>query len=86
MQSPRDAASQSFEKALQGMRQLSAFGAVPAIAGAGTRAFEAWFLGPKAENAEVLERLVVEAIRDQAFWRRNYHPGDPTLYLLYAST
>jgi glutamate/tyrosine decarboxylase-like PLP-dependent enzyme len=78
MQSPRDAASQSFEKALQGIRQLSAFGAVPAIAGAGTRALEAWFLGPKGENAEVLERLVVEAIRDQAFWRRNYHPGDPT--------
>ena len=25
----------------------------------------------------MLERLISEAIRDQAFWRRNYHPGDP---------
>ena len=38
---------------------------------------EAWFLGPKAENAEELERLLVEAFRDHAFWRRNFHPGDP---------
>jgi hypothetical protein len=50
---------------------------VPEITGNGTRAVEAWFLGPKGENADVLERLISEAIRDQAFWRRNYHPGDP---------
>lgn len=37
---------------------------------------EAWFLGSKAENAHQLEQLIVEAIRDQAFWRRNFHPGD----------
>jgi hypothetical protein len=46
-----------------------------------TRALEAWFLGPKAENADVFERLVVEAIRDHAFWRRNFHPADPTARL-----
>jgi glutamate/tyrosine decarboxylase-like PLP-dependent enzyme len=45
---------------------------------AGSRAVEAWFLGPRAENAELLERLIVEAIRDQVFWRRNFHPGDPS--------
>jgi glutamate/tyrosine decarboxylase-like PLP-dependent enzyme len=39
-------------------------------------ALHAWFLGPRAENAEVLERLVTEALRDHAFWRRNYHPED----------
>ncbi|HET6797821.1 MAG TPA: pyridoxal-dependent decarboxylase [Gemmatimonadales bacterium] len=39
-------------------------------------ALHAWFLGPRAENAEVLERLVVEALRDHVFWRRNYHPED----------
>jgi glutamate/tyrosine decarboxylase-like PLP-dependent enzyme len=39
---------------------------------------EAWFLGQKAENADELERLIVEAIRDQAFWRRNFYPSDPT--------
>lgn len=51
---------------------------IPSISGAGSRALEAWFLGPKGENADVLENLIVDAIRDQAHWRRNYHPGDPT--------
>ena len=36
----------------------------------------AWFLGPRAENADMMERLVVEALRDHVFWRRNYHPED----------
>jgi glutamate/tyrosine decarboxylase-like PLP-dependent enzyme len=39
-------------------------------------AMRAWFLGPRAENAELLERLVVESLRDHVFWRRNYHPED----------
>ncbi|HEV2130500.1 MAG TPA: pyridoxal-dependent decarboxylase [Longimicrobiaceae bacterium] len=34
------------------------------------------FLGPKGENAEVFERLLLEAFRDHVFWRRNYHPED----------
>ena len=38
-----------------------------------------WFLGPKAENADVLERLVVDAIRDCVFWRRNFQPDDEIL-------
>ncbi|HEX7336905.1 MAG TPA: pyridoxal-dependent decarboxylase [Gemmatimonadales bacterium] len=39
-------------------------------------ALKAWFLGPRGENAELLERLIVEALRDHVFWRRNYHPED----------
>jgi glutamate/tyrosine decarboxylase-like PLP-dependent enzyme len=39
-------------------------------------ALRAWFLGPRAENAQLLERLVVESLRDHVFWRRNYHPED----------
>jgi glutamate/tyrosine decarboxylase-like PLP-dependent enzyme len=39
-------------------------------------ALPAWFLGPRAENAALLERLVVESLRDHVFWRRNYHPED----------
>lgn len=39
-------------------------------------ALRAWFLGPRAENAGLLERLVTEALRDHVFWRRNYHPED----------
>jgi glutamate/tyrosine decarboxylase-like PLP-dependent enzyme len=41
-----------------------------------SEALGAWFLGPRAENAELLERLVIEALRDHIFWRRNYHPED----------
>jgi glutamate/tyrosine decarboxylase-like PLP-dependent enzyme len=39
-------------------------------------ALRAWFLGPRAENADLVERLVTEAVRDHVFWRRNYHPED----------
>ena len=39
-------------------------------------ALRSWFLGPRAENAELLERLVTEALRDHVFWRRNHHPED----------
>ena len=43
-----------------------------------SKSLEAWFLGSKAENQDELESLVLEALRDHAFWRRNYHPGDPS--------
>ncbi|MEZ5402508.1 MAG: pyridoxal-dependent decarboxylase [Bryobacteraceae bacterium] len=39
----------------------------------------AMFLGPKGENAETLERLIVESLRDTVFWRRNFHPEDGRL-------
>lgn len=39
-------------------------------------ALAAWFLGPRAENAGLVERLVTEALRDHVFWRRNFHPED----------
>ena len=38
-----------------------------------------WFLGPKAENAELLEKMILEAVRDCVFWRRNFHPEDEIL-------
>ncbi|HET6889845.1 MAG TPA: pyridoxal-dependent decarboxylase, partial [Pyrinomonadaceae bacterium] len=78
MEIPRDSESFGFEKTAQALKYLASAGEIPELSGKGTRALEAWFLGTKAENADVFERLVVEAIRDQAFWRRNYHPGDPT--------
>lgn len=61
-----------------GTKRYFQFGERPFLKGAGTKAPEAWFLGTKAENVEELEKLVVEAIRDHAFWRRNFHPQDPT--------
>ena len=77
MEIPRDAKSQAFIQMKRKIRDFFANEQMPQIMGNGTRALEAWFLGPKAENAEMLERLIVEAIRDQSFWRRNYHPEDP---------
>src|SRR5688500_3660858 len=76
MQTPRDAESESLREAIAAVSQLSGFGDIT-LAGGGTRMSEAWFLGPRAENADEFERLIVEAIRDQAFWRRNFHPSDP---------
>lgn len=35
------------------------------------------FLGPYAENNNLLEKLVVEFLRDHVYWRRNFHPEDP---------
>jgi glutamate/tyrosine decarboxylase-like PLP-dependent enzyme len=35
------------------------------------------FLGPYAENDNLLEKLIVEFLRDHVYWRRNFHPEDP---------
>ena len=35
-----------------------------------------FFLGPSGENDGWLEDLIVEFVRDHAFWRRNFHPED----------
>jgi glutamate/tyrosine decarboxylase-like PLP-dependent enzyme len=35
-----------------------------------------YFLGPAAENDDLLEDLVVEFLRDHVYWRRNFHPED----------
>src|SRR5262249_1369964 len=77
METPRDQVSQEYAQARAAFARLAASPDAPDLDSAGSRAVEAWFLGPKAENAEELERLVVEAVRDQAFWRRNYFPGSP---------
>lgn len=35
------------------------------------------FLGPYGENDNLLEKLLVEFLRDHVYWRRNFHPEDP---------
>ena len=35
-----------------------------------------YFLGPASENADVLESLLLEFLRDHSYWRRNFHPED----------
>lgn len=42
-----------------------------------TRVPDACFLGPYGENDTLLEKLVVEFLRDHVYWRRNFHPEDP---------
>jgi glutamate/tyrosine decarboxylase-like PLP-dependent enzyme len=37
---------------------------------------KAWVLGPKAENQDVFEKFLLEALRDYCYWRRNFHPED----------
>jgi glutamate/tyrosine decarboxylase-like PLP-dependent enzyme len=41
-----------------------------------TKKLAAWFLGPKAENAEVEEKLINFVLQDYFHWRRNYYPSD----------
>lgn len=41
------------------------------------QAMNACFLGPYGENDSLLEKLVVEFLRDHVYWRRNFHPEDP---------
>jgi glutamate/tyrosine decarboxylase-like PLP-dependent enzyme len=44
---------------------------------AGPGMVDACFLGPYGENDSLLEKLVVEFLRDHVYWRRNFHPADP---------
>lgn len=43
----------------------------------GTNSLAAWFLGPKAENENVLEELVRQAVQVHSNDRRQYFPQDP---------
>ena len=38
---------------------------------------DACFLGPYGENDALLEKMLVEFLRDHVYWRRNFHPEDP---------
>ncbi len=40
------------------------------------RKLAAWFLGPKAENAELEEKMLHFILQDYFHWRRNYYPSD----------
>jgi glutamate/tyrosine decarboxylase-like PLP-dependent enzyme/anti-sigma regulatory factor (Ser/Thr protein kinase) len=37
---------------------------------------KALFLGPKAENADLVEQMLLKVYRDHVSWRRNFHPED----------
>ena len=46
---------------------------------------DACFLGPYGENDSLLEKLLVEFLRDHVYWRRNFHPEDPPAITTAAS-
>jgi glutamate/tyrosine decarboxylase-like PLP-dependent enzyme len=37
---------------------------------------KAWMLGPKAENEQSFEKLLLSAVQDYCHWRKNFHPED----------
>jgi glutamate/tyrosine decarboxylase-like PLP-dependent enzyme len=41
-----------------------------------TKQLGTWFLGPKAENANLEEEMILYILRDYFHWRRNYYPSD----------
>ncbi len=46
----------------------------------GSRSLPAWFLGPKAENADLFGQLIVTALKAQIDWRaKKVHPEDPAV-------
>ena len=49
------------------------------------RTLDACFLGPYGENDTLLEKLVVEFLRDHVHWRRNFHPEDPPAISTFAA-
>jgi glutamate/tyrosine decarboxylase-like PLP-dependent enzyme len=51
--------------------------AAPIVESLDREALDACFLGPYGENDGLLEKLVVEFLRDHVYWRRNFHPEDP---------
>ena len=40
----------------------------------------AFFLGPHAENFEILNKFIQEVLLDYIYWRRNYFPSDPIVF------
>ncbi|MGA9335209.1 MAG: pyridoxal-dependent decarboxylase [Rudaea sp.] len=55
----------------------TAIASADSLAEAQRHLISACFLGPYAENDTLLERIVVEFLRDHVYWRRNFHPEDP---------
>ncbi len=48
------------------------------LTGASAGSPEAWFLGPKAENADLLRELIAMALDSHVDFRRTFHPDDPS--------
>lgn len=47
---------------------------------AGDTTPETWFIGPRGENAELFERLIIRALRHNIDARQTYQPQDPRIF------
>jgi glutamate/tyrosine decarboxylase-like PLP-dependent enzyme len=65
----------ALESHFEPLRSSGAFG----LPGPGSDSLEGWFLGPKAENVDVLKSLICAAIDAHAADRRAFHPEDPEI-------
>ncbi|MFN6514409.1 MAG: pyridoxal phosphate-dependent decarboxylase family protein [Nostoc sp. CreGUA01] len=74
---PREISSKAFEKAAHRIQESFKKPNNLNLNTTGSRSVEAWFLGPRAENADLLKRLILQAIDSQAEWRNSYFPDDP---------
>lgn len=52
------------------------FSGLPDVRTGGSSSIDGWFLGPKAENADLFARLIQSAIDTAANYRRYFHPED----------
>ncbi|MEZ6041703.1 MAG: pyridoxal-dependent decarboxylase [Planctomycetaceae bacterium] len=52
------------------------YSGLPDVRTGGSDSIDAWFLGPKGENAELFSSLVQEAINAAVNYRRYFHPED----------
>jgi glutamate/tyrosine decarboxylase-like PLP-dependent enzyme len=58
-------------------QQIAADDALRLDVADGTESLATWFLGPKAENGDLLRRLVDVAVKGEIADRRAYQPSDP---------
>lgn len=77
VRTPRETASKAFEKATRRVQKYFNKANSLNLQTTGSRSVEAWFLGPRAENADLLKELILQAIDSQADWRTSYFPEDP---------
>ena len=52
------------------------YSGLPDVRTGGSSSIEGWFLGPKAENADLFSELIQEAITAAVNYRRYFHPED----------
>jgi len=60
-------------------QHLSRPGSPIRLEGKSVGSLAGWFLGPKAENEDLLAKLIATAIHEHAEFRRAFHPKDPVI-------